>query len=338
MGQFKVNALVKVFGHCRQVVKGRRCIPEAHAVIERFGNACMVRQVLFHFFSEGTGIDTKGIEFYRRPLQLVGQEIMFLRCQRFLAAGQVHFKIQVPGCVVQVIFVHVLQEHDGLAELQHHPVQRLFFKPDFHIAYLELRVQIRFVNGLFKVLVQFPKAFFRFFHAQFFHGTVYLVAAVHADAAVPVQQCLDDFFFRFQPRCVGRPAAFIAGGQNAPGGSVHHLKEVALQQVALFRCKVNQHRFDLFVHKQIRQLTVHHTQKIAESYTDSAYPAGGRSRPANQAPYQRRVVGIQREHADFNLFMLVRRFELFAFPGFVPFRFFTADHRQMTAAVVVYQT
>ena len=65
---------------------------------------------------------------------------MLLGRQGFIAAGQVHLKIQIPGGVVQIILVHVLQEHDGLAELQHHPVQRLFFKCDFYVANFKFRV------------------------------------------------------------------------------------------------------------------------------------------------------------------------------------------------------
>ena len=90
-------------------------------------------------------------------------------------------------------------------------MQRFFFKFDFYLANLELRVQIGFINGFLKVFVKFAKAFFRFFHTQLFHGTVYLVAAVHADTAVSIQQCLDDFFFRFQSGRVGCPAAFVTG-------------------------------------------------------------------------------------------------------------------------------
>ena len=102
----------------------------------------MVGQIFFHFLFEGPGVDAKGIKFYRGPLQLIGQEIMLLGCQGFIATGKIYFKIQVPGRVIQIILIHVLQEHDGLAKFQHHPVQCFFFKFNLYVPDLEFRIQI----------------------------------------------------------------------------------------------------------------------------------------------------------------------------------------------------
>ena len=171
-------------------------------------------------------------------------------------------------------------------------MQRLFFKFDFYVPDFKFRIQIGLINGFLKVFIKFAKPFFRFFHAQFFHGTVDLVAAVHADAAVSVQQRLDDFFFRFQPGSVGPPASFVTGRQHAPGCGVHRFQEIPLQYCAILRSIIHQHRFDLFMHKQIGQPAVNHTQPVAEGHADPVYPAGRRRRPAYQTPYQGRIVGI----------------------------------------------
>jgi hypothetical protein len=155
--------------------------------------------------------------------------------------------------------------------------------------------------------------------------------------AVIVEQGFDDVAFVLQGRGDGTPAAPIARRQDAPRGGVHGLQEIAVQGRAFGRREVDEHRFDVFVPEQDRQLAVDDAEPVAERDADAVDAARSRRRPADQAADQGGVVGVERQDAELHALGTFHIRELAPLPGHVPGGPCRADDSQLTALWRIHQ-
>ena len=337
--ELEVDFAVETLRDLFQVIEGQGRIGEAEAVVEGFGDGRVEFQVAVHFVFGDDGVDAQRIELDGGAFQLVGQKVVFLGRHGLGTVRHVDFEITVPRRVGQVVLVHLLQEHDGLAVFQDHAVQGDFLEGELVVAQLEFGVQVGLVDGFLEVAVQFAELFLHFVVRPCFDRAVHAVAAVDADAAVVVQQGFDYVAFVFKGRRVGGPAAFIARGQDAPRSGVHGFQEIAVQGRTLRRREIDQDGLDLLVFEEDRQLAVDDAQPIAEGHAHAVDAARGRGGPADEAAHQGRIVRDEREKAGLDLpgLRIVNGFERRAFPLGPMFGLRGAYHGHLAAFPCIHQ-